>query len=322
MKLHQLAVATMIASASMAAHAEFTVSPMIGYTFYDREQNIEDDISGSIALGYRVTPNVGVELRYGQGRTETDIGNNKVRSQVGTLDAYYRFNVDGALQPYVLVGGGQNHLKTYGPLGSDSARRSVANVALGSFYQLSDNLALRGEARVIENLQDNLHDTVVSLGVTYGFGAQKAAVVAPVVIAAPAPAPAPVKPAPKVLTETVTRDLRVLFDTNKSVVKAEYKGEIAEVAKLMQEYPTAKVEIQGHTDSTGSDRINNPLSQARADAVAAVLIGEFGIDRDRITAKGYGSSQPVADNATVEGRAKNRRTVAQAEAEVKVTVKQ
>ncbi len=318
MKLHQLAVATMIASASMAAHAEFTVSPMIGYTFYDREQNIEDDISGSIALGYRVTPNVGVELRYGQGRTETEVGGIKTRSQVGTLDAYYRFNADGKLQPYVLVGGGQNHLKVYDGRGSD--RRSVANVALGSFYQLSDNLALRGEARVIENLQDNLHDTVVSLGVTYGFGAQKAAVVAPAVV--PAPAPAPAKPAPKVLTETVTRDLRVLFDTNKSVVKAEYKGEIAEVAKLMQEYPTAKVEIQGHTDSTGSDRINNPLSQARADAVAAVLVNEYGISADRITAKGYGSSQPVADNATVEGRAKNRRTVAQAEAEVKVTVKQ
>lgn len=320
MKLHQLAVATMIASASMAAHAEFTVSPMIGYTFYDREIGVEDDISGSIALGYRVTPNVGVELRYGKSRTETEAGGFKARSQVGTLDAYYRFNVDGALQPYVLVGGGQNHLKAYDGSGSGSARRSVANVALGSFYQLSDNLALRGEARVIENLQDNLHDTVVSLGVTYGFGAQKAAVVAPAVV--PAPAPAPAKPAPKVLTETVTRDLRVLFDTNKSDVKAEYKGEIAEVAKLMKEYPTAKVEIQGHTDSTGSDRINNPLSQARADAVAAVLVNEFGIAADRITAKGYGSSQPVADNATAEGRAKNRRTVAQAEAEVKVTVQQ
>ncbi len=320
MKLHQLAVATMIASASMAAHAEFTVSPMIGYTFYDREQGIEDDISGSIALGYRVTPNVGVELRYGQGRTEIDGVASKVRSQVGTLDAYYRFNVDGKLQPYVLVGGGQNHLKGYVGGGSASARRSVANVALGSFYQLSDNLALRGEARVIENLQDNLHDTVVSLGVTYGFGAQKAAVVAPAVIAAPAPAPAPVA-APKVLTETVSRDLQVLFDTNKAVIKAEHKAEIAEVAKLLNEYPTAKVEIQGHTDSTGPDRINNPLSQARADAVAAVLVNEFGIAADRITSKGYGSSQPVADNATAEGRAKNRRTVAHAEAEVKVTVK-
>lgn len=321
MKLHQLAVATMIASASMAAHAEFTVSPMIGYTFYDREDNVRDDMSGSIALGYRVTPNVGVELRYGQGRSKDDATKTeKTRNQVGTLDAYYRFNADGALQPYVLVGGGQTHLKVYDGVTNESRRSTVANAALGAFYQLSDSLALRGEARVIENLQQNLHDTVVSLGVTYGFGAQKAAVVAPAVIAAPAPAPA--KPAPKVLTETVTRDLRVLFDTNKSIVKPEFKGEIAEVAKLMQEYPTAKVEIQGHTDSTGSDRINNPLSQARADAVAAVLISEFGIDRDRITAKGYGSSQPVADNATAEGRAKNRRTVAQAEAEVKVTVKQ
>lgn len=318
MKLHQLAVATMIASASMAAHAEFTVSPMANYTWFDQESGISDDTGASIAFGYRVTPNVGVELRYGQNRAETTSG-LKARYQVGTLDAYYRFNADGKLQPYVLVGGGQNHAKAYDAGLSESDRNSVANAAVGAFYQITDNFALRAEGRVIENLQDNLHDAVVSLGFTLSTGTKKAAVVAPAVVPAPAPAPAP---APKVLTETVSRDLRVLFDTNKSVVKAEYKGEIAEVAKLMKEYPTAKVEIQGHTDSTGSDRINNPLSQARADAVAAVLVNEFGIAADRITAKGYGSSQPVADNATAEGRAKNRRTVAQAEAEVKVTVKQ
>lgn len=323
MKLNALAAATLLASVSAAAHAEFTVSPMVGHTFYDSTYETADRTSGSIALGYRVTPNVGVELRYGQGRTELDApALGKARAQTGTLDAYYRFNAEGTLQPYVLIGGGQSSFKAYNTAAggtTDRERFTVANAALGAFYQLADNFALRAEGRVIENLQESDRDTVVSAGFVLGFGGQKAEEVAPAVVPAPVAAPAPA-PEPKVLTEVVSRELRVLFDTNKSVVKPEFKNEIAAVAALMKEYPTAQVEVQGHTDSTGSEGLNARLSQARADAVVAVLVNEFGIDAARLTAKGYGSSTPVADNATAEGRAKNRRTVARAEAEVRVTV--
>ena len=123
MKLHRLAVATILATSAMAAHAEITVSPMVGYQWYDSNSGdvtndpsedgaqLRNGLTGSAALGYRVTPNVGLELRYGQGRTEQDgpggeDGSLKVRNEMATVDAYYRFNADGALQPYVLVGGG------------------------------------------------------------------------------------------------------------------------------------------------------------------------------------------------------------------------
>lgn len=114
----------------------------------------------------------------------------------------------------------------------------------------------------------------------------------------------------KMLTEAISLELKVNFDSGKAIVKDEYKGEIEKAAAVMKQYPSAYMEIQGHTDSSGRAAANNALSQQRADAVRAVLVNEFGVAGDHITAKGYGSSQPVADNKTAEGRAQNRRVIA------------
>jgi OOP family OmpA-OmpF porin len=114
----------------------------------------------------------------------------------------------------------------------------------------------------------------------------------------------------KVLTETINKELHVNFDSGKTVVKDEYKAEIGEVAALLKQYPGTSAEIQGHTDASGKKASNDKLSQDRADAVKAVLVKDFGVDASRVTAKGYGSSQPVADNKTAEGKAKNRRVIA------------
>lgn len=74
----------------------------------------------------------------------------------------------------------------------------------------------------------------------------------------------------------------------------------------MQEHPELEFEVQGHCDTTGSDKVNDPLSQKRAEAIMDALV-EKGIARARLTAVGKGSHQPIAPNTTDEGRAKNRR---------------
>ena len=98
----------------------------------------------------------------------------------------------------------------------------------------------------------------------------------------------------------------ILFETGKATLKPESMTEIQKVADYMKKNPTARFEVQGHTDNQGSDKINDPLSQQRAEAVVKALEG-MGVDGFNLRATGKGSHEPVADNKTDEGRAKNRR---------------
>lgn len=98
----------------------------------------------------------------------------------------------------------------------------------------------------------------------------------------------------------------ITFETGKAELKPESMVEITRIAKLMQEDASLNFEVQGHCDNTGSDKVNDPLSQKRAEAIVAALV-EQGIAANRLSAVGKGSHSPIADNSTDEGRAKNRR---------------
>ena len=99
----------------------------------------------------------------------------------------------------------------------------------------------------------------------------------------------------------------IFFDTGKSTLRAESNAELDRLVKLMKDVPTLKIEISGHTDNTGSATLNETLSQSRAEAVVAYLTTK-GIAANRMTAKGYGASKPIASNATDDGKQQNRRT--------------
>jgi outer membrane protein OmpA-like peptidoglycan-associated protein len=99
----------------------------------------------------------------------------------------------------------------------------------------------------------------------------------------------------------------IYFDYDKATLRPESIEELERVVKFLQENPTLRVEISGHTDSDGSDAYNLRLSQARAQSVVDYLISR-GIDASRLTARGYGESRPVAPNDTPENKQKNRRT--------------
>ncbi len=98
----------------------------------------------------------------------------------------------------------------------------------------------------------------------------------------------------------------IFFEFDKAELKPESYPELDRVVELMKKYPNIKVEIAGHTDSIGSEAYNLRLSQRRAEAVVRYLVSK-GISPDRLIAKGYGESQPIAPNDTEEGRALNRR---------------
>jgi OOP family OmpA-OmpF porin len=99
---------------------------------------------------------------------------------------------------------------------------------------------------------------------------------------------------------------RILFDVNKADLKPDAEGLLGRAATFLKKNPQYHVEIQGHTDSTGPKAWNETLSQMRAESVVEFLVAS-GVEAGRLTAKGYGSTEPMASNATREGRQQNRR---------------
>lgn len=100
--------------------------------------------------------------------------------------------------------------------------------------------------------------------------------------------------------------LYILFDTGKATIKPESQPIVKQVVDMMKAHPDLKVAVEGHTDNVGSPVSNKALSQQRAQSVVAAITSQ-GIAAPRLTAAGFGQDKPVADNATEDGRAKNRR---------------
>ncbi len=130
---------------------------------------------------------------------------------------------------------------------------------------------------------------------------------APAPAAAPAPAPAPaaaVVPAPT--SEKVTFAADAFFDFDKSVLKPEGRAKLDDLVGKMSGLNLEVIIAVGHTDSVGTDTYNQRLSIRRSEAVKSYLVSK-GVEKNRVYTEGKGEKQPVADNKTSEGRAKNRR---------------
>ena len=128
-----------------------------------------------------------------------------------------------------------------------------------------------------------------------------AVVVPPPAVVAPPPAP----PAPPAATK-VTYAADAFFDFDKSVIKPAGKQKLDDLISKIKDINLEVIIAVGHTDSVGSDSYNQKLSVRRSEAVKAYLVSK-GIEKNRVYTEGKGEKQPVADNKTAEGRAKNRR---------------
>jgi outer membrane protein OmpA-like peptidoglycan-associated protein len=148
--------------------------------------------------------------------------------------------------------------------------------------------------------------------VTGAGGSRTAAATVTVNSPPPAPAPAPIvipappapAPAPKVIDRLT---LHVNFDFDKSVIRKTDDAELQQAVDFLKKYPGYQISIEGHTDSIGTDKYNQALSERRAAAAKAYLLKQGVVDSQRITSVGYGESRPIADNKTKQGRFENRR---------------
>ena len=199
-----------------------------------------------------------------------------------------------------------------------SERKLNAKAGLGLEYKLSEALALRGEVeryRVNDAVGNRGDVDLLSVSLVYKLGRPAhsapvytpppAAEPAPPPVAAPMPPPPPPK-APEPTSEKVSFAAETLFDFDKSAVKPAGKAALDDLLRKLKGMDTEVVVTVGHTDSVGSNEYNQKLSLRRAEAVKAYLVSK-GVEASRVYTEGKGETQPLADNATAAGRAKNRR---------------
>lgn len=195
------------------------------------------------------------------------------------------------------------------PDGFDDARKLVTSqlrlLEAGQGNVVGNSLSVSGRAKN-ENIK-NLIDKVVQKRLPAGFtGSTNILFPKPEPLPVSAPAPSVNADACQALITSAINGQKILFETDKAVIKSDSEGVLNAVAKAAAECPSVRMEIGGHTDSRGRDAYNQELSEARANAVKAYL-ANAGVDTARLDAKGYGETQPIASNRNANGRAQNRR---------------
>ncbi|MFM1897705.1 MAG: hypothetical protein RLZZ385_2779 [Pseudomonadota bacterium] len=285
-----------------AEKGQFYVAPGLQWLDANNRSGLDDSLGLAIGLGYDFIDRISGELDYFSLNPDFKNNTGDVDLDHWRLDLVYDLNAKlGAFDTFVATGLGNTDYEF-----EDS---SVWDLGAGVSYRLSDNVSWRTAVRNYLNLDHDKSDLGIDTSLVVRFGARRPAVVeTPPPAPAPAPTPEPVRPAPP--REEVARiDLMVNFDFDRSEVKQEFMDEIQRVADFMRQYPDVDAELEGHTDSVGTDAYNQGLSERRANAVRDVLVNRFNIPASRISTVGFGESRPIASNTTDDGRAQNRRVI-------------
>lgn len=321
-----------LASAVPQAHAmddRLYVAPSLNYTFSDSDRHADDGWGGGLALGKPVSPAWNLELALSGSTLHRDAGGNYDLWGLG-IDGLYFFNRNASFAPYGVVGLGA--LRTAIPGQKDTG--VMANAGLGFMKQLSDNVALRADARYRwdDNSTDTFHksnfgDLLISVGLNIAFGkkAQAAPTPQPAAESAVQPESTP-QPALKTmpageLDKAQSGDAVVILEgVNFEFDSAKLRPNAIEILDkaviVLKRRNDLNVDIIGHTCNIGTEQYNQGLSERRAKSVYDYFVSH-GIAAERLTSKGMGETQPAYSNATPEGRAKNRRVEEIVEMQVK-----
>lgn len=327
-----LAIAAIAAPAAVTAQEAGSVYLPFGalYQDFDSYRQLQNDFMPTLGIGYHFTDRFAAEVMAARGKVDGDESMRGIDADVYQyrLDGLYFLNdADSSVRPFLVGGIGDSQVKWEH---TSRDRDTIANAGVGLLVSLGGGWGLRGDVRAVRSLDYNQTELGANLLLQYSFGGKAAP--APV-----EPAPAPVAAAP---VEPVVLDsdgdgvpddkdrcpttppntqvdlngcdcnytLKLNFEFDSAKLTAEDKAELDRLADGLKRLDFVEADVEGHTDSRGNDAYNQRLSERRAKAVITYL-GEQGVDTSRLTPKGYGESQPVADNATDAGRAENRRAV-------------
>jgi len=333
-----MVIGTLMVAASFTAHAQGKGAVEVGAfgKYYVPDSSRDIGSNGTLLGGtvsYYLTDDVSLGLNYGAyDNIDGQSSNKNINGELGGLDATYHFGTLGdSLRPYISSGVAHQSIGQDNRGGRDHS--SYINMGTGVKYYFTENLFADAGVTGMYNMDrgDTEYMAGLSVGVNFGGAGKQVE---------PTPAPAvcndddndgvcdsadkcPDTEANVTVdadgcpaaAESVRVELDVKFEFDKDAVKQDSYAEIKTVADFMNQYPQTTTTVEGHTDSVGTEAYNQQLSQRRADAVRQVMVDQYGVAADRISAVGEGESEPVADNSTAEGRALNRRVEASVEAQ-------
>lgn len=304
------ATALVLAGATTAAD-NWYLGANAGYYDLDGERAISEDhnsVTAGVQVGKYLSDNLAIELGYG-----ANVGHDDV--DVLSLNGLLWLNNSDATnwRPYVLFGLNQYDFQDSSNLVLDHDDRSTQiMVGVGMGTQFSHGLEFRADLRGMAGHDEDGEDVGLQFSLNKVFGSKSAApapLVAPVAAPVVAKAESELEPEVEQEVRTITVRLNVEFEFNKDTVLAIYGDQLDAIAAAMRAHDDIDLVLEGHTDSRGADQYNMSLSDRRAVAVKAKLVEDYGIPAARVSAVGYGETQPVASNETEEGRARNRRVV-------------
>jgi OOP family OmpA-OmpF porin len=321
-------------------------TPQVGGILVDEDRPVQDgDWLYGLAVGKHLSQGLSMELNLNGAQVGGGPARGDLSLWGGSLDLLGVMNRAGRVSPYVSagLGGAQNDRE-----GSSDATDFMAQAGVGLFVKLWESadgartFSLRPDIKARWNdagAEGHPLDYIGTLGFQFSFGAPTAQ---PVATPPPAPAPAPVAATPPPPPpppgdsdrDGVTDDIDkcpgtaagvavdaegcplkgsitlegVTFELNSAQLTADSRTVLNGVAQDLRKYPRLRIELQGHTDSSGADAYNLSLSQRRADSVRQHLV-EQGVPPTQLVARGYGETQPIDSNTSNEGRARNRRVV-------------
>jgi outer membrane protein OmpA-like peptidoglycan-associated protein len=338
-----LAFASFSAAAEQVVGDTYVV-PQFGYTQLDDDRDAKDDITYGIGIGKHFSEAVSLELAIDRGSYDIrGAGSDDLDLTALSLNALHVFARDSAVSPFLIAGVGAAHNDVEN---ADAHTYFMTQAGLGLMIQVGERdngarkFSFRPEIKARWTLprdndpQDKYLDYVAMLGFQFAFGDPRPA---PAPEPAPEPTPPPALPAPPppppdsdgdgvtddrdqcpdtprgVAVDAVGCPRRgsatlqgVTFELNSANLTADSRPVLDAVAADLVKHDRLKVELQGHTDSSGADAYNMQLSERRAAAVREYLIAQ-GVPPTQLVSRGYGETKPIAENKTNEGRAQNRR---------------